>query len=372
MGTAITPIQRRVAKVRELFGAFRSEIAHALPRHLTADRMIELLMLNVRQTPKLLECDQSSLIGAVLECVRLGLEPGDHRGLAYLIPFHNSKRGVTEVQFVAGYRGLIDLAYRSGRIAKIDVRAVFDGDDFRYAYGLDPVLQHVPSSADDDPAKLTHVYAIVKIKGGDAVFDVLGRERVEQIRRCSRSGQSPSSPWNTHFTAMAKKTVIRQLLKTVPCSAELQKAITLDEMGDANVSQRLGMAIDVEAEQLEQPAPSELDDLNRRLREESWTTQTDQEARQDASDVPDDVQAVSEQKTPPRGGFGVQERRKIPPKAQNRQNQSKNPSYPPHEMASLALEGRHITAEEFDRLILLPTEQQPAELDRILDSSPAE
>lgn len=371
MGTAITPIQRRVAKVRELFGAFRSEIAHALPRHLTADRMIELLMLNVRQTPKLLECDESSLIGAVLECVRLGLEPGDHRGLAYLIPFHNSKRGVTEVQFVAGYRGLIDLAYRSGLIAKIDVRAVFQGDDFRYAYGLEPMLQHVPSSADDDPAKLTHVYAIVKIKGGDAVFDVLGRERVEQIRRCSRSGQSPASPWNTHFTAMAKKTVIRQLLKTVPCSAELQKAITLDELADANVSQRFDMAIDVEAEQ-PAPPPPELDDLNRRLREESGTTQKDQEAREDAEAVPDDIRAVSGQKTPPRGGFGGQERRKIPPKAQNRQNQSKNSNYPPHEMASLALQGRHITAEEFDRLILLPTEQQPAELDRILDSSPAE
>ena len=106
------------AKVKE-------QIALALPRHLTADRLARIALTEVRKTPALASCDQASFLGAIMQCAALGLEPGSALGHAYMIPFRNNKKNITEVQFIVGYRGMIDLARRSGQILSIEARTVF-------------------------------------------------------------------------------------------------------------------------------------------------------------------------------------------------------------------------------------------------------
>lgn len=204
-----------------------------LPRTMTPERMLRVLTGSIRMVPALANCEKLSFVNAIMTCAQLGLEPGPALGHAYLIPFENRKKGITECQFIVGYKGLIDLARRSGQIVSISARVVREGDKFDYAYGLDERLTHVPS--DDDSKPMTHVYAVAKLKDGGTQFEVLTRRQIEGIRAKSRGGNY--GPWQDHFEEMARKSAIRRLAKYLPMSLEGQKAITLDEAVDAGLSQ---------------------------------------------------------------------------------------------------------------------------------------
>lgn len=227
---------------------YKSEITRALPKHMTADRMARIALTEFRKTPALMKCDPATLFGAVIQCAQLGLEPGGTMGHAYLIPFENRKRGTTDVQFILGYRGMLDLARRSGQIVSISARDVCANDKFSYRYGIDETIEHVP--ADGDRGDLTHVYAVAKLKDGGVQFEVLTRAQIEAIRNDSQGYKTAikfnrtDSPWIAHFTEMAKKTAIRRLFKYLPVSIEIQRAVGLDEAGEDGISQDNGFVID--------------------------------------------------------------------------------------------------------------------------------
>ena len=165
--------------------------------------------------------DPLSLIGAVVVAAQLGLEPGI-AGHAYLVPYGK------QVTLIPGYRGLIELALRSGKIRSIEAHAVKEGDDFAFAFGLSPELRHVPAASNRGPT--TAVYALARFADGGVQFDVMRKDDVDAIRRRSRA--SDSGPWSTDYDEMAKKTVVRRLCKYLPVSIELQTAISMDESAE--------------------------------------------------------------------------------------------------------------------------------------------
>lgn len=227
---------------------YKNEIARALPRHMTADRMARIALTEFRKTPALMKCDPATLFGAVIQCAQLGLEPGGALGHAYLIPFENRKKGTTDVQFIVGYRGMIDLARRSGQIVSLTARTVHANDKFTYRFGLDETIEHIP--AEGERGEMTHVYAVAKLKDGGVQFEVLTRHEIEGIRNESQGYKTAKrydrvdTPWIAHFEEMAKKTVIRRLFKYLPVSIELQRAVGLDEQGEAGIAQDNGAVID--------------------------------------------------------------------------------------------------------------------------------
>ncbi len=244
---------------------YKAEIARALPKHMTADRMARIALTEFRKTPALMKCDPATLFGAVIQCSQLGLEPGGTMGHAYLIPFENRKKGTTDVQFILGYRGMLDLARRSGQIVSISARDVCANDKFSYRYGIDETIEHIPS--DGDRGELTHVYAVAKLKDGGVQFEVLTRAQIEEIRAGSQGYKTAikfnktDSPWIAHFTEMAKKTAIRRLFKYLPVSIEIQRAVGLDEAGEDGLSQDNGFVIDgVSQEVQEDSAATETTD----------------------------------------------------------------------------------------------------------------
>lgn len=242
----------------------KQQIALALPKHMTADRLARIALTEIRKVPKLAQCDQSSFLGAIMQIAALGLEPGGALGHAYLIPFDkrgklaNGQWGVigTDVQLVIGYRGMIDLARRSGQIVSLSARIVYEKDRFAYTFGLDETLEHVPYDG-NDPGNMVYVYAVAKLAGGGVQFEVMSRAKVEAVRDGSQGYKAAAasaekykkpidSPWTNHFDEMAKKTVIRQLFKYLPVSIEIQRAVGLDEQADAGVSQHNAMVIDAD------------------------------------------------------------------------------------------------------------------------------
>jgi phage RecT family recombinase len=118
------------------------------------------------------------------------------------------KAVATECQLIIGYRGMIDLARRSGQIVSLSARTVHEKDHFTYRYGLDETVEHVP--ANGERGQLTYVYAVAKLKDGGVQFEVMSRNEIDKVRAQSKA--KDSGPWVTHFEEMAKKTAIRRLL----------------------------------------------------------------------------------------------------------------------------------------------------------------
>jgi len=229
--------------------AMIAQLKLALPKHVTPERLARIVLTEIRRTPKLLECNRESLLGAILQAAQLGLEPGV-LGQSWIIPYGR------EATFIPGYRGLAQLAWRSAQIASITARAVFDGDTFSFDFGED-VISHKPSG-ETDPAKLTHAYAIIRTTSGGKLWDVMTRGEIERIRSRSRAGTS--GPWKTDYAEMAKKTVLRRLFKIAPCSAELQTAMALDDAADAGLPQGLDFTVPQEPEREVNPKGEESSD----------------------------------------------------------------------------------------------------------------
>lgn len=215
-----SPIQ----KASHFLQQFKPQMALALPKHLNADRMTRLALTALSTNPKLLDCDSRSLAGAIITLSQLGLEIGVN-GQAYLVPY---KGRVTPVP---GWRGLVDLVNRSGR-ATVWTGAVFDGDDFDYALGDSPYVKHRPRD-EDDPKKLTHVYACGRVNGSaHAVIEVWRMAKVWKHRdKANKVGDRHYS--YEHPEMYARKVPLLQVLKYMPSSIELSQAVSLSEASDS-------------------------------------------------------------------------------------------------------------------------------------------
>lgn len=219
------------------------------------NRVRQILLASVSKTPALQRCSIDSIFQASIHAVELGFYPGSVDGKAYLVPYGNV------ATLIVGYKGLIDLAYRSGQIKSIQAKVVYDGDTFSYRFGLEQNLEHVPCG-NVDPATIKHGYAIVHLLSGGVLFDVMTKDEIDSVRR--RSKASGSGPWVTDYAEMAKKTVLRRVLKLAPFSIEMQKAMALDDYADTGDTSILAEYIDV-IEEDETPTKTKTDAIADRL-----------------------------------------------------------------------------------------------------------
>jgi len=214
--------------VKAIFQTYKPLIAQAIPKHLTAERIIQVATTLISRTPELAECSVESLIGSVVQASILGFEPIPALGQCYLIPFNNNVTGKKEVQFIIGYKGLIDLARRSDKLATIYAQAVYDKDEFSYEFGLEPKLVHKPASG--DRGKFIYAYAVAKFTNGGFAFEVMSDSDINKIKKTSKASGSKYSPWNNPediiVDEMRKKTVVRRLAKYLPASVEFRDIVT--------------------------------------------------------------------------------------------------------------------------------------------------
>ena len=234
MATQTTQIAKRpIDTIRNLLEKSKGQIASALPKHLNADRIVRVALTSIQRTPQLLECDPITLVGAVIQSSQLGLEPDGILGHAYLVPFKNTKKGRMEVQFIPGYKGLIDLARRSGQVNRISAHIVYENEPFEMEFGTSEVLEHKPLPP-SQRGNRKGVYAVAVLKDGSTHFEWLWEEEVQKVKAQSKASQF--GPWVTHEEEMIRKTAIRRLVKYLPLSVELAKAASIDELAEAGIS----------------------------------------------------------------------------------------------------------------------------------------
>lgn len=202
-------------------------IKKALPSVMTPDRFTRIVLTALSSNPELQACTPESFCGAMMTAAQLGLEPNTPLGQAYLIPYRNNRKGVTECQFQLGYKGLIDLAYRSGQIKSIQAQTVYSNDEFDYELGLEPKLYHKPAIS-QDRGEPVFFYAVFHTKDGGYGFDVMSVEDIRKHRdRYSKARNN--GPWKTNFEEMAKKTVLKQALKYAPLKTDFVREVNTDE-----------------------------------------------------------------------------------------------------------------------------------------------
>lgn len=224
-------------------------IEAALPSVMTPERFTRITLTALSTNPKLQDCSPQSFLGAMMTAAQLGLEPNTPLGQAYLIPYWNSKKRCTECQFQLGYKGMIDLAYRSGEVSIIQAQVVYKNDEFHYSFGLEPELKHVPASG--DRGEPTHVYAMFKTKDGGFGYEVMSMEDVRKhAQKYSKSYDN--GPWQTSFEEMAKKTVLKKVLKYAPLKSDFVRQLAQDETIKTEISEDMyevpNMYIDVDPE----------------------------------------------------------------------------------------------------------------------------
>ncbi len=143
---------------------FKGEIARALPKHLSAERMARIALTAFRMNPKLSEVDPRSVVAAVIQSCQLGLQIG-LMGEAHLVVFGS------QCQLIPGYQGLVKLARNSGSVQDIYAHEVRINDKFDIVLGLNRSLIHEPlkkngfPASDDERGAIAGFYAVAVFNG---------------------------------------------------------------------------------------------------------------------------------------------------------------------------------------------------------------
>lgn len=207
------------------------QLEAALPSFLTAERFLRTFYTAMLRNPKLFDCTKESLLSAMIESAQLGLEP--ILGKAALIPYGK------EVQFQPMYRGLIDLARRTGGV-KVTAHVVYSKDEFEIEYGDNEKCYHKPYLQGDRGEKLG-AYTVWTFDSGMQSFLFLPMSDILEVRdKYSKSWQQSGkdSVWGKSEAEMSKKTVIKNHFKLQPCSIEMERAAELDNRVEIGESQR--------------------------------------------------------------------------------------------------------------------------------------
>ncbi len=219
-------LQRLLANER-----FQDQLRGIAGKFLTPEKVTKLAILAMSRQPLLAKCTQPSLLMALMKAAELGLDFAGSTGQGWLIPFKNGRTGQYEVEFWPGVRGYIELAYRSGHVSYIDSQVVRQKDEFRYGLGTSPFVDHTPQIA-GDAGPVVCVYAVVLLRNSDIPkVELMTFAEIEAIRQRSRA--KDNGPWVSDWNEMAKKTVLKRILKDVPLGPRLEDALALDDSDNA-------------------------------------------------------------------------------------------------------------------------------------------
>ena len=208
-------VENQIVQMR---GEFARAIGGATPQEQQkrAERFARVCVTAIRKSPQLQRCNPASILGAMMECAQLDLEPNTPSGLAYLIPYGR------DCTLQIGYRGLLQLMYRSGAIASFNADVVYrqeiEAGLFTYTSGIHPNIEHRidlldGSARTGNPQDIVAAYACAVLKSGEPVIRLVTRKDIDQARA---QGGKNSPAWRDHFAAMAIKTAIKRLAQWLP------------------------------------------------------------------------------------------------------------------------------------------------------------
>lgn len=228
MSKLVTKVDQMTAIVG-MVDQMKGQFGRVLARQIGAERFTRICQTELRTVKGLAECEPASILGAFLKCATLNLEPGVN-GQCWIVPFKG------KAQFMPGYQGLLDLAWRSEQISSVSAEVVYEGDFFEYELGDDPFIRHKPCG-NRDAKDLLYAYAVLHTTTRGKIRAVLNGMDIALVRQASSAGDR--GPWKTHPASMWKKSALKQACKLGPSSPELRSAIALDDLREVGKDQHL-------------------------------------------------------------------------------------------------------------------------------------
>jgi recombination protein RecT len=228
---------KKAQTLQEYFEKYTPQIRETLPDHIKSGQFIRRAQSYCIRNPNILGCSPRSILQCMMQAASLGLQPDDITGMAYLVPFWNSKTKQMEAQFIVGYKGMLALAQRSGQVSMVDVHIVYEGEHFVYEAGLNPKLEHHPLPP-TQRKEIVAAYAVAQMKDGSQKYVVLWYDDILKVRDKSagyqafKQGKVKQSVWEDWHDIMVIKTTIRYLAKFLPQSPELQAQMGFEESYD--------------------------------------------------------------------------------------------------------------------------------------------
>lgn len=200
-----------------------------------ANGFISSLLTIVNNNSLLKEADPNSIMTAAMKAAVLDLPIEPSLGFAYVVPYNRSEKVGNqwikhkEAQFQIGYKGLIQLALRSGQLTTLNCGVIYENQFVSY----DPFFDDIEMDfTKPQGTEVKGYFASVKLINGFKKKIFWTKEQV--INHGKRFSKSyGNGPWKSDFDAMAQKTVLKALLnKFVPLSQEMQMGIVADNQDE--------------------------------------------------------------------------------------------------------------------------------------------
>ena len=221
------------SQLRAQLEALRPQFQMALPSHIKPEKLQRVVMTVVQQQPELLQADRRSLLGAVMKCAADGLIPDGREAALVVFTTNVAKRGEPtrwekRVQYMPMLAGLLKRARNSGEIAGVVVNVVHENDEFvQTPHDFETPIRHQPPKLGTPRGQPIGAYALVKLKDGTVMHEVMDRDEIERVRAVSRA--KDSGPWTQWWDQMARKTVLRRLSKYLPMDADAERLFRRDD-----------------------------------------------------------------------------------------------------------------------------------------------
>lgn len=216
--------------VKALFDrpAVREKFSEMLGNRSTA--FLTTVLQIVNSNDLLREADPQSVYSAAMTAATLNLPVNQNLGFAYIIPYRDTRAGKTFAQFQIGYRGIIQLAQRSGLFKTINVSDVREGEIAEYNRLSGEITFRWHTVERDKFPVIGYISYFSLLNGFEKSLYMSIDELKQHGIRYSKSFAKGYGLWKDDFDAMARKTVMKLLLaRFAPLSVEMQKAVISDQ-----------------------------------------------------------------------------------------------------------------------------------------------
>lgn len=265
------------------------------------EKFMTLTLNAVKRMPKLLECDPKTLFGSIMVAAELGLEPNTVMGYAHILPYKRKYKDggqwkeILEAQFQIGYPGWLEIMYRNPKIESIDTGVIYENEEWTFDKGRREPFSHKPLPPSKRGKEWVAIFAIAWLKdAAKPKVIVLYKEEIDQIKKLSQGANSDYSPWNSAdkdpFLWMPRKTGIKQLVKELPKTKEIETVYHIDNVVETGGTVRLND--DKTLEVVESDFAKALPAVNRKENKETAVANTMSGIAQEAKTKKEDPSRV--------------------------------------------------------------------------------
>jgi recombination protein RecT len=203
------------------WGQIANDLAAFIPEMMPKAKLLEQAFFLMRANPTLITCQFESMVAALLKAHSLGLDPCLPNEF-WLIP--RKIQGTLTVTTQVGYNGLRRQAMRSGSYKDVKAHVVFEGDDFDVEL-VTGAMHHRPLF-NGKRGDAVCAYAVAILQDGTLDPEVMSEDQINAIRNRSDAWKSGrSNPWQTDWSEMARKTVLKRLCKRLDLGADAARAL---------------------------------------------------------------------------------------------------------------------------------------------------